>query len=100
MPGVVIEVTYPQGRKRLARLAEDFLLDSDANVRAVVGLDIGYLYGEQGSPSGSCKATVSVWRTCVFSTPEGDELRVVQEPADEVGTYAPLWMYIACILSL
>lgn len=39
-PGVIIEVAYSQKRKRLGRLAEDYLLDSDANVQAVVGLDI------------------------------------------------------------
>ncbi|CAG5152965.1 uncharacterized protein ALTATR162_LOCUS2982 [Alternaria atra] len=76
-PGVIIEVAYSQKRKRLARLAEDYLLDSDANVRAVVGLDIEYSKNE------SRKATLSVWRTQVFQTTDGDELRVVQEVADE-----------------
>jgi hypothetical protein len=33
---------------------------------------------------GSRKATLSVWRTYVFHTDDGDELRVVQEIADEV----------------
>jgi hypothetical protein len=77
-PGVVLEVAYSQKKKRLCRLAEDYLLDSDANVRAVVGLDIEY--GKKGSR----KATLSVWRTRVFHTPAGDELRVFQEIADEV----------------
>jgi hypothetical protein len=63
----------------LDRLAEDYLLDSDASVQAVVGLDIGY--GETGSR----KATLSVWRTRMFRTATGDELRVVKEVADEVG---------------
>ncbi|KAF2787667.1 hypothetical protein K505DRAFT_316306 [Melanomma pulvis-pyrius CBS 109.77] len=77
-PGVVIEVAYSQKKKRLARLAEDYLLDSDANIRIVVGLDIEY--GKEGSR----KATLSVWRTNLFHTPNGDdELRVVQEAADE-----------------
>jgi hypothetical protein len=62
----------------LARLAEDYLLDSDASVRVVVGLDIEY--GKKGSR----KATLSVWRTKVFHTAAGDELRVIQEVADEV----------------
>ena len=77
-PGVVIEVAYSQKKKRLGRLAEDYLLDSDANIRIVVGLDIEY------TKKGSRKATLSVWRTDLFHTPNGDELRVIQEAADEV----------------
>ena len=53
-PGVIIEVAYSQKRKRLGRLAEDYLLDSDASVQIVVGLDIEY--GKKGSR----KATLSV----------------------------------------
>ena len=77
-PGVIIEVAYSQKRKRLCRLAEEYLLDSDASVQVVVGLDIEY--GKKGSR----KATLSVWRTRVFTTSDGDELRVVQEVEDEV----------------
>lgn len=78
-PGVVIEVAYSQKKKRLERLAEDYLLDSDASVQAVVGLDIEY--GKKDSR----KATLSVWRAGVFRTATEDELRVVNEVADEVG---------------
>ena len=46
-PGVIIEVAYAQKRKRLGRLAEDYLLDSDASVQVIVGLDIEY--GKKGS---------------------------------------------------
>jgi len=75
-PGVIIEVAYSQKRKRLGRLADDYLLDSDANIRVVVGLDIEY--GKKGSR----KATLSVWRTHLAHTTDGDELQVVQEIAD------------------
>jgi len=78
-PGVIIEVAYSQKRRRLNRLAEDYLLDSDASVQAVVGLDIEY--GKKGSG----KATLSVWRARMFRTGTEDELRVVKEVADEVG---------------
>jgi hypothetical protein len=44
---VVTEVAYSQKRKRLGRLAEDYLLDSDASVQVVVGMDIKY--GRRGS---------------------------------------------------
>lgn len=76
-PGVIIEVSYSQ-KKVVGRLAEGYLLDSDASVQVVVGLDIEY--GKKGSR----QATLSVWRTRVFHFDDGDELRVVQEIADEV----------------
>lgn len=73
-PGVIIEVAYSQ-KKRLGQLAEDYLLDSNASVQVVVGLDIGY--GKKDLR----RATLSVWRTHVVN---GNELRVVQMVADEV----------------
>ncbi|KAF2802115.1 uncharacterized protein BDZ99DRAFT_492279 [Mytilinidion resinicola] len=75
-PGVIIEVAYSQ-KKRLSRLVEDYLLDSDASVQVVVGLDIEY--GKEGSR----KATLLVWRAQIAHTTNGDELRVVREIADE-----------------
>ncbi|ORX95175.1 hypothetical protein BCR34DRAFT_579473 [Clohesyomyces aquaticus] len=76
-PGVIIEVAYSQKRKDLGRLAEEYLLDSDASVQVVVGLDIEY-------GKGSRKATLSTWRTNLFHTADGDELRVVEEVVDEI----------------
>jgi hypothetical protein len=38
-PSVIIEVAYSQKSERLSRLAGDYLLDSDAIVQAVMGLD-------------------------------------------------------------
>ena len=77
-PGVIIEVSYSQKRKKLGRLAEDYLLDSEASVQVVVGLDIEY--GREASR----KATLSVWRAHLAQTADGDEWSVVQEIADEV----------------
>ncbi|KAF2229878.1 hypothetical protein EV356DRAFT_561859 [Viridothelium virens] len=76
-PGVVIEVAYSQKKKRLGRLAENYLLDSDTSIRAVVGLDIGY--GKKVSR----KATFSIWRPRLFDTADGSELQAVEEAADE-----------------
>ncbi|KAI2479408.1 hypothetical protein Ptr902_08673 [Pyrenophora tritici-repentis] len=75
-PGVIIEVAYSQKKKRLVRLAENYVLDSDANVRVVVGLDIAY--GKE-----SRKATLSLWRPQLFDTPDGPELRAVDMVVDE-----------------
>ena len=62
----------------MGQLAEDYFLDSNASVQVVVGLDIEY--GKKGSR----KATLSVWRTHVVNTADGNELRVVQEVVDNV----------------
>ncbi|KAF2458011.1 hypothetical protein BDY21DRAFT_303212 [Lineolata rhizophorae] len=72
-PGVIIEVAYPQKTKKLGRLAEGYLLDSNASVQVVLGLDIEY--GRKGSR----KATMSIWRTQMVGPPDGKELTVVQE---------------------
>ncbi|KAL9618293.1 MAG: hypothetical protein Q9160_007004 [Pyrenula sp. 1 TL-2023] len=79
-PGVIIEVGYSQKRKSLSRLAEDYLLDSNANIQIVVGLDIEYGKIENDSR----KATLSVWRTHLVPVADGQELRVVQEIKDKV----------------
>lgn len=78
-PGVIVEVAYSQKQKRLGRLAENYILDSDANVRVVVGLDIEY--GKDAR-----KATLSVWRPKVFDTADGPELQAVEVVHDEVGS--------------
>lgn len=77
-PGIIIEVAYAQKRKSLGRLAEDYLLDSDASVQVIVGLDIEY------GKARSRKATLSIWRAQIVHAADGDELRAVQEIADEV----------------
>jgi hypothetical protein len=77
-PGVIIEIAYSQKKTRLRRLAENYLLDSDANVQAVVCLDIEY--GKKASR----KATLSIWRPQLFHTADGSELRAVEVVADKV----------------
>ena len=90
-PGVIIEVSYSQKRKMLDRLAEEYLLDSNASVQVVVGLDIEYGRKRSRKTTSrktiSRKATLSVWRTRVFHTADGDELRVIQEIVDEVCSF-------------
>ncbi|TKA49809.1 hypothetical protein B0A49_13400 [Cryomyces minteri] len=76
-PGVVIEVSYSQKRKDLSRLADDYILESNGNIRVVVGLDIEY--------RGSKKATLSVWRPqVVVSERDGhEEMIAAQLVADQ-----------------
>lgn len=83
-PGVVVEVAYSQKKGRLDRLAENYLLDSDASVQVVVGLHVEY------SQKGSRKAALSVWRTREFPVSNGHELRVIKEIGDEVRLRASL----------
>ena len=54
-PGVIIEVAYSQKKSCLGRLAENWILDSDASVQAVVCVHIEYGNKELR------KATLSVW---------------------------------------
>ncbi|KAF2472781.1 uncharacterized protein BDR25DRAFT_333100 [Lindgomyces ingoldianus] len=70
-PGVIFEIAYSQ--LRLDRLAESYIVDSNANIRVVVGLDIAY--GKE-----SRKATLSVWRPQISNK----TLVVVAEATDEV----------------
>lgn len=52
-PGVVVEVSYSQDGKDLAKLAQDYILYSNGDIKAVIGLDINY---------GGRESTVSLWR--------------------------------------
>ena len=71
-PRIIIKISHSHIRKRLSRSAEDCLLDSDASVQVVNGLDIEY------DKKPLHKATLSVWRTHVVHTDDGNELRVVK----------------------
>ncbi|KXG46447.1 uncharacterized protein PGRI_053030 [Penicillium griseofulvum] len=50
-PGVIIEVCYAQKVQAATDLADDYILDTDGNVKAVIALNIE-----------SKKATISIWR--------------------------------------
>ncbi|KAJ9634095.1 hypothetical protein H2199_009126 [Coniosporium tulheliwenetii] len=75
-PGVVLEVSYSQKRKDLARLADDYILDSDGSVRVVVGLDLEY--------RDSRRATLSVWRAGIVTNGEKEELMAIPTIRDEI----------------
>ncbi|KFY32935.1 hypothetical protein V495_08593 [Pseudogymnoascus sp. VKM F-4514 (FW-929)] len=65
-PGVIIEVSYSQKSKAIPHLADNYILESNANIRVVVGLDLDYK---------TKKATVSMWRPKYVTTPD-DELEL------------------------
>ena len=86
-PPVVVEISYSQKRKDLAKLADSYILDSDSNIRLVVGLDIEYL--------GTKKATISMWRPrLVTDDGANNKVLVVEQVQDEVRSYILLviWM--------
>ena len=77
-PGVVLEVSYSQDGKDLEKLAWEYILYSNGDIKAVVGIDINY---------GMKPSTVSLWRPEYVQ--EGDEriLDVQAEIAYEVCAY-------------
>jgi hypothetical protein len=89
-PGVVLEVSYSQKQRDLARLADDYILGSDGNIRAVVGLDIEYQdrskTKSKGKDNASKVATLSVWRPKVTVDGDEEELSAHREAIDVVST--------------
>lgn len=63
-PGVIVEVCYSQKSKRISHLADEYILNTDGSVNAVVALDIDY--------KGSNRATITVWRP-EYATVDGVE---------------------------
>ncbi|KDN62218.1 hypothetical protein CSUB01_12299 [Colletotrichum sublineola] len=63
-PGVVLEVSYSQDGKNLKKLAWDYILHSNGDIKAVIGLDINH---------GVKPSTVSLWRP-EYTRDEGDDL--------------------------
>jgi hypothetical protein len=49
-PGVIIETSYSQRVKNLRRVADDYVMMSDGNVKMVLGLDIGYVAKKGEAP--------------------------------------------------
>ncbi|MCJ1469037.1 hypothetical protein MMC07_007669 [Pseudocyphellaria aurata] len=73
---VILEVSYSQKRKDLPRLADEYILGSDARIRAVIGIDVEY--------KGSKKASVSIWRPHIGVNDVGEkELFALQTVTDQ-----------------
>lgn len=79
-PGVILELSYSQKKKDLSRLAHEYILGSDTDIRVVIGIDVEY--------KGSRKASVSVWRPHIGVNNAGEkELSVVQTVTDQACSY-------------
>ncbi len=76
-PGVILELSYSQKKKDLSRLANEYILGSDANIRVVIGIDVEY--------KGSKKASISIWRPHIGVNDVGEKvLFVLQTVTDQV----------------
>lgn len=64
-PSLVIEISYPQKRKDLSKLADDYICGSNGEIKVVVGLDLEY-------SNKSKKATTSIWRPQITPDPENE----------------------------
>ena len=73
-PGVIIEISYTQKRKDLLRLADDYILGSDARVRVVVGVDLDY----RGK-----MATLSIWRPRIEINDAGEEELIAHQTVSD-----------------
>ena len=75
-PGVIIEVSYSQKTKALPHLADDYILETNGNVHAVIGLDINYQTG---------KGSISMWRPDLVENRQGRfKLKVTQTLHNQV----------------
>lgn len=66
-PGVIVEVCYSQKSRRLPHLADEYILNTDGSVNAVIAFDIDY--------GNSKRATVSIWRPEYITVDGVEEFR-------------------------
>ncbi|KAK3349832.1 hypothetical protein B0T25DRAFT_570439 [Lasiosphaeria hispida] len=70
-PGVVLEVSYSQDGKNLKKLARDYILRSNGDIKAVIGVDINY--GKE--------STLSLWRPN-YVKEKDEELEILEVRAE------------------
>ncbi|KAL2040037.1 hypothetical protein N7G274_007440 [Stereocaulon virgatum] len=68
---LVIETSYSQKYKDLARLADEYICGSDGNIGVVLGLDIEYRVGSK-------RASVSIWRPKFAPDPQNKEDMILE----------------------
>ena len=95
-PFIVIETSYSQRHKDLARLANNYICGSNGNISMVLGLDIEYGVGSK-------RASVSIWRPRLAPDPENKEgmlLEMVGVPEADVMPASPSLIKVFAILML
>jgi hypothetical protein len=91
-PCLMIEVSCPQKRKDLPRLAHDYIAGSQGNIKAVVCFNIEY--------ARSKKATVSVWESRMRSMREFDTCFPVKTTDEKVRSLVLTFTGRYCSLTL
>ena len=83
-PGVVIEISYSQDGRDLRRLAQDYILCSNGDIKLVIGIDI----------NAETESTVSLWRPKYTRQEDNnfDDLEVVQDIASLVSYPLLFWL--------
>ena len=79
-PGIVVEVSYSQDGKDLRRLAQDYILYSNGDIKLVIGVDLNY----RGKPS-----TVSLWRPKFTKSEDGLDLETFEDAHELVNLLSP-----------
>lgn len=67
-PGVVLEVSYSQRGENLKKAANDYILHSNGDIKAVIGIDVNY--------GGTKESTISLWRPS-YTREAGEELDIL-----------------------
>jgi hypothetical protein len=75
-PRVIIEVSYTQKRKDLARLADNYIVGSNGNIGLVIGLDLGRNTVKE--------AHISLWRPKIILEDDGKSY-LVSDKTETVG---------------
>ncbi|KAL4866876.1 hypothetical protein BDV12DRAFT_172191 [Aspergillus spectabilis] len=75
-PGVVLEVSYAQRGKNLRKLARDYILHSNGNIKVVIGIDINYREAQGETNRETNESTVSLWRPSYIHE-EGEEFDIL-----------------------
>jgi hypothetical protein len=68
-PGVVVEISYAQKGSDLRKLAWDYIMHSNGNIKVVIGIDINY--------GDTKESTLSLWRSSYIKE-EGEELDILE----------------------
>ena len=94
-PSIVIETSYSQQHKDLARLADDYICGSDGNISVVLGLDIEYGVGSK-------RASVSIWRPRLASDPQNKGGKILEmvgvQEADVLPAFSSLIEIFATLM--
>lgn len=85
-PSIVLEVSYSQQRKDLAKIADDYVIGSGGDIAVVVGIDIDY--------KNTTEARVMVWRPLVVEDDTGQTF-VSDLAFSGVSIYIVLSLYFA-----